>query len=101
MQKFMFIIREDLAELKRTGETERFRRMRIMYEDLLARVSRGPLESQRLLIPPTVAATAAQIALGWLLAKRKFDLEQSARQTADMFVRGMSRQPQPAVESKS
>ncbi len=26
----MFIIREDLAELKRTGETERFRRMRIM-----------------------------------------------------------------------
>jgi hypothetical protein len=30
MQKFMFIIREDLAELKRTGETERFRRMRIM-----------------------------------------------------------------------
>lgn len=30
MQKFMFIIKEDLAELKRDGETERFRRMRIM-----------------------------------------------------------------------
>ena len=36
---------------------------RIMYEDLLARVSRGPLESQRLLIPPTLPASAAQIAL--------------------------------------
>jgi hypothetical protein len=30
MQKFMFIIKEDLAELKRDGEAERFRRMRIM-----------------------------------------------------------------------
>jgi hypothetical protein len=30
MQKFMLIVREDLAELKRSGEEERFRRMRIM-----------------------------------------------------------------------
>jgi len=33
---------------------------RIMYEDLLNRLSRGPLESQRLLIPITVAATPGQ-----------------------------------------
>ena len=30
MQKFMFIIKEDLAELKRNGDAERFRRMRVM-----------------------------------------------------------------------
>src|ERR1700761_5958508 len=30
MQKFMLIIKEDLAELKRNGDAERFRRMRIM-----------------------------------------------------------------------
>lgn len=30
MQKFMLIIKEDLAELKRIGEAERFRRMRLM-----------------------------------------------------------------------
>jgi len=30
MQKFMLIVREDLAQLKRDGEAERFRRMRIM-----------------------------------------------------------------------
>ena len=36
---------------------------RIMYEELLARVSRGPLESQRLLIPQTVAASSVQMAL--------------------------------------
>jgi DNA mismatch repair protein MutL len=34
---------------------------RVMYEDLLARVNRGPLESQRLLIPATFAASARQI----------------------------------------
>jgi DNA mismatch repair protein MutL len=34
---------------------------RIMYEDLLARLSRGPLESQRLLIPITFPASAKQI----------------------------------------
>jgi DNA mismatch repair protein MutL len=33
---------------------------RIMYEDLLARLSRGPLESQRLLIPVTVPANDRQ-----------------------------------------
>jgi DNA mismatch repair protein MutL len=33
---------------------------RIMYEDLLARLSRGPLESQRLLIPLTLPASERQ-----------------------------------------
>jgi DNA mismatch repair protein MutL len=36
---------------------------RIMYEELLARVSRGPLESQRLLIPQAVAVSSVQAAL--------------------------------------
>jgi DNA mismatch repair protein MutL len=36
---------------------------RIMYEDLYARVSRGPLESQRLLIPPTFPASSRQMEL--------------------------------------
>ena len=36
---------------------------RIMYEELLARVSRGPLESQRLLIPQAVAVSTVQMAL--------------------------------------
>jgi DNA mismatch repair protein MutL len=36
---------------------------RIMYEELLARVSRGPLESQRLLIPQTVAVSSVQMAM--------------------------------------
>ena len=36
---------------------------RIMYEDLLARVSRGPLESQRLLIPEVFRASSRQIAM--------------------------------------
>jgi DNA mismatch repair protein MutL len=36
---------------------------RIMYEELLARVSRGPLESQRLLIPQVIEASANQIAM--------------------------------------
>lgn len=36
---------------------------RIMYEDLLARLSHGPLESQRLLIPLTFAASARQLEL--------------------------------------
>jgi DNA mismatch repair protein MutL len=36
---------------------------RIMFEELYARVTRGPLESQRLLIPQTVPANARQIAL--------------------------------------
>jgi DNA mismatch repair protein MutL len=46
---------------------------RIMFEELLARVTRGPLESQRLLIPLTIRATARQIAtleqIGPLLAR--------------------------------
>jgi len=36
---------------------------RILYEDLLARVSRGPLESQRLLIPAVIEASPAQVEL--------------------------------------
>jgi DNA mismatch repair protein MutL len=36
---------------------------RILYEDLLARVTRGPLESQRMLIPIVVPATARQLAV--------------------------------------
>jgi DNA mismatch repair protein MutL len=36
---------------------------RIMYEELRAKVSRGPLESQRLLIPQTFTASPKQIAL--------------------------------------
>jgi DNA mismatch repair protein MutL len=36
---------------------------RIMYEELLARVQRGPLESQRLLIPEPVNVSSAQAAL--------------------------------------
>jgi DNA mismatch repair protein MutL len=36
---------------------------RIMYEELLERVSRGPLESQRLLIPDVVPASPRQAAL--------------------------------------
>jgi len=36
---------------------------RIMFEDLLARVTRGPLESQHLLIPQTFAASDRQIAM--------------------------------------
>jgi DNA mismatch repair protein MutL len=36
---------------------------RIMYEELKARITRGPLESQRLLIPHTLPATSRQAAL--------------------------------------
>ena len=36
---------------------------RIMYEELLARVSRGPLESQRLLIPQVIRVAESQMAL--------------------------------------
>ena len=36
---------------------------RIMYEELRARLTRGPLESQRLLIPETIPASSRQIAL--------------------------------------
>ncbi len=36
---------------------------RIMYEDLLGRLSRGPLESQRLLIPETLPVSSSQLAL--------------------------------------
>src|SRR5205807_4292093 len=36
---------------------------RIMYEELLARVSRGPLESQRLLIPEVIDVSSTQLAL--------------------------------------
>jgi DNA mismatch repair protein MutL len=36
---------------------------RIMYEELLARVTRGPLEAQRLLIPHVVPASSRQMAL--------------------------------------
>ena len=36
---------------------------RIMYEELLARVQRGPLESQRMLIPHTLNASQTQLSL--------------------------------------
>ncbi|HWP39805.1 MAG TPA: DNA mismatch repair endonuclease MutL, partial [Tepidisphaeraceae bacterium] len=36
---------------------------RIMFEELKARITRGPLESQRLLVPQTLAASTRQIAL--------------------------------------
>ena len=36
---------------------------RILYEELLARVTRGPLESQRMLIPIVVPTSAKQVAL--------------------------------------
>ncbi len=36
---------------------------RIMFEELIARVTRGPLESQRLLIPITLTASSRQMAL--------------------------------------
>jgi DNA mismatch repair protein MutL len=36
---------------------------RIMYEELLTRVTRGPLEAQRMLIPMVVPASSRQIAL--------------------------------------
>jgi len=36
---------------------------RIMYEDLLARVRRGPLEAQQLLIPEPVTVSSSQLAL--------------------------------------
>ena len=36
---------------------------RIMYEELLTRVTRGPLESQRMLIPHVVQASSRQMAL--------------------------------------
>jgi DNA mismatch repair protein MutL len=36
---------------------------RIMYEELLARITRGPLEAQRMLIPHVVPASSRQIAL--------------------------------------
>ena len=36
---------------------------RIMYEELLTRVSRGPLESQRLLIPQVINVASSQMAL--------------------------------------
>ena len=34
-----------------------------MYEELLARMNRGPLESQRLLIPPVLDVSSTQMAL--------------------------------------
>jgi DNA mismatch repair protein MutL len=36
---------------------------RVMYEDLLARVRRGPLEAQRMLIPEPVNVSSVQVAL--------------------------------------
>jgi DNA mismatch repair protein MutL len=36
---------------------------RIMYEDLLARLNRGPLESQRMLIPQPIDVASTQLAL--------------------------------------
>jgi hypothetical protein len=56
MQKFMFIIKEDLAELKRDGEAERFRRMRVMMawteslQDSVNFLGGEPLEITRRLV---------------------------------------------------
>jgi hypothetical protein len=56
MQKFMFIIKEDLAQLKRDGEAERFRRMRIMtawaesLQDSVNFLGGEPLEATRRLV---------------------------------------------------
>ena len=52
---------------------------RILYEDLLARLTRGPLESQRMLIPLTIRANAKQTDLleniGPFLAKLGIEAE--------------------------
>jgi DNA mismatch repair protein MutL len=53
---------------------------RIIYEELLARMSRGPLESQRLLIPLTVPATQRQIELLEQLSPMLMRLGIEARQ---------------------
>jgi AcrR family transcriptional regulator len=37
-----------------------------------------------------------EIALGWLLARRKFELSRTGREMADMFVRGLSASPAAA-----
>jgi TetR/AcrR family fatty acid metabolism transcriptional regulator len=34
-----------------------------------------------------------EIALSWLVAKRRFDLKRTAQEMADMFVRGLARVP--------
>ena len=62
---------------------------RILYEDLLARVSRGPLESQRMLIPHTFTATAGQIALVGQIAPllKKLGIEAEAFGPAAVAVR--------------
>jgi len=53
---------------------------RVIYEQLRGRLARGPLESQRLLIPPTLAASPQQMALletiGPLLQKLGIELAQ-------------------------
>lgn len=38
-----------------------------------------------------------EIALGWLLARRKFDLARTAREMAEMFVRGLLASPEKAA----
>jgi TetR/AcrR family fatty acid metabolism transcriptional regulator len=38
-----------------------------------------------------------EIALGWLLSRRRFDLARTAREMADMFVRGLVAAPAPSV----
>jgi len=56
MQKFMLIVKEDLAELKRNGDAERFRRMRIMtawaesLQDSVNFLGGEPLEVTRRLV---------------------------------------------------
>jgi len=37
-----------------------------------------------------------EIALGWLLARRRFDLTKSAKEVADMFIRGLEARPEAA-----
>jgi TetR/AcrR family fatty acid metabolism transcriptional regulator len=40
-----------------------------------------------------------EIALGWLLARRKFDLAQTAREVADVFVQGLLAKAGPATSA--
>lgn len=72
----------------------------VEYLDLLAEiVRRGQTTGEfRSDVHPAAVKRALfgaldEIALGWLLARRKFDLSRTAREMADMFVRGLTVPP--------
>lgn len=67
------------AQVRRGQETGEFRRD--VHPGAVKRALFGALD---------------EIALGWLLARRKFDLEKSAREVADMFIRGLLAAPEQA-----